>query len=716
MSVIQSIRDKYARWAVVAIALALLGFILMDAFASRSSLFGGAGSTIGSVNGHKIDVQEFEPQVKAYEDQMKTQGYAGTETRYQAVENVWNSEVERLIMADEFEKLGMGVSGKELSNFMFGPEAPEDIKRAFTDPNTGAFNIAAAQEYFNRLKKSGTKEEKQNMSRYSEQLRFQRMYQKYASLLGNSFYFPKWLIEKQNIDNNLLGKVAYVNVPYASIPDSAVKITDEEIKNYMSEHKADFEQEEETRSVSYINFSAAPTSADSAAIRNEVDSLKDDFAATQDIIPFLSRYGSTTDFFDGYLGKTKIQVPVKDSIFNLAEGAVYGPYLDGNNYVLAKLIDTKVLPDSAKARHILIQTNNPQTGQVMLDDSTAKKRIDSIKTAINNGASFDSLALKYSDDKGSAVKGGLLSMGTSDYFPQGQMVKAFNDFVFEKPVGSRDTVKTEFGYHLIEVLAQKDQQQSYKVAYYSKPIIPSPETEDAAQSAANQFAGESKDAKSFNDNYEKNLRPKGINRFVATGIKPNDFNVQNLGVSRDFVKSVYEADLGDVSQPQKVGQNYVVALVTEVNEAGMVGINQARTAVEPILRNQKKAAQIKQKLGKISTLEAASAAAGQPVQTADSIRFNGNNITLPYESRVVGAAFNPNNKGKVVPEAIEGQSGVFVLRVDNITTTPVEVAGVEEQRKMMEMQARQSMQYRAPFTLALKKDAKIKDNRLKLNY
>jgi peptidyl-prolyl cis-trans isomerase D len=409
-------------------------------------------------------------------------------------------------------------------------------------------------------------------------------------------------------------------------------------------------------------------------------------------------------------------VPVKDSIFGLAKGAVYGPYLDGGNYVLAKLVDSKVLPDSAKARHILIQTNNPQTGQVMLEDSIARKRIDSIKTAINKGASFDSLALKYSDDKGSAIKGGLLSMGTSDYFPQGQMVKAFNEFAFEKPVGSRDTVKTEYGYHLREVLGQKDPQQNYKVAYYSKPIIPSPETEDAALNAANQFAGESKDAKSFNDNYEKNLRSKGINRFVATGIKPNDFNVQGLGVSRDFVKAVYNADNGDVIKPEKIGQAYVVALVTEVNEAGMVGINQARTMVEPILRNQKKAAQIKQKLGKISTLEAASATVGQPIQTADSLRFNGNNITLAYESRVVGAAFNTSNKGKVVPEAVEGNSGVFVVRVDNISTTPVEVAGLEEQRRMMEMQARQSMQYRAPFTMALRKDAKIKDNRLKLNY
>src|SRR5215216_4473292 len=248
MSVIQSIRDKYARWAVIAIALALLGFIMMDAFASRTSLFGGNSSDLGKVNGHKIEVQNFEVQVKNYEDRMKSQGYAGNETRYQAIETVWNAEVEKAIMTDEFEKLGINISTKELNNFMFGPDAPDDIKKGFTDPNTGMFNIAAAQQYFTRLNKSGTVEEKENMRQYVEQLKYQRMTEKYASLLGNTLYFPKWMIEKQNTDNSLLSKVSYINVPYASISDSAVKVSDDEIKKYMNDHQSDFEQEEETRS------------------------------------------------------------------------------------------------------------------------------------------------------------------------------------------------------------------------------------------------------------------------------------------------------------------------------------------------------------------------------------------------------------------------------------------------------------------------------------
>lgn len=712
MSVIQSIRDKYARWAVVAIALSLLGFIMMDAFASRTSLFGGNSTTLGSINGKKIEVQDFEQKVKAQEDYMQRQGYAGGETRYQAIENVWNQEVEQTLLEEQFEKLGMTVGKKELNDILFGANPPADIKQGFTDPNTGAFNLQAAQQYFNNLRKSGTPEQKAQMNQYLANLELQRLAEKYTSLLGNSNYYPKWLIEKQNIDNSLIGKISYVVAPYTSISDSAVKLTDSEIKDYISDHKNDFKQEEETRSISYVSFNAAPSAADSAAIKKQVEDLKSEFATTNDVAAFLARNGSTIQFYDGYLGQSQIQVPAKDSIFALQKGAVYGPYIDGGSYVLAKLIDTKVLPDSAKARHILIQTNNPQTGPT-LADSIAKKRIDSIEAAINAGASFDSLAVKYSDDKGSAVKGGLLTMGNSDYFPQGQMVKAFNDFVFEGKVGERKVVKTEYGYHLIEILDQKGQQPHYKVAYLAKSIVPSTETDNNAQNAASLFAGDSRDAKSFNENIDKNLRAKGINKLVATDIRPNDYNVNGLGTSRQFVKAVFDADKGDVLQPERVGDAYIVALVTEINEPGLMSVSKARSIVEPILRNQKKAAQIKQKIGKVTTLEAAATTLGQQVQIADSLRFSGrSNAALGFEGRVLGATFNPANKGKVVPEPLEGQAGVYVVRVDNVGSTPVEAAGIEEQRKMMEMQARQMMAYRSP-TLALRKAAKIKDNRAK---
>jgi len=707
MSVIQKIRDKYARWAVAAIVISLLGFILMDAFAGRSS-FGSSSTTIGKVNGKEIDIIDFEKKVKQQEEMAQQQGYdMGEAGRQQVIESVWNGEVTQTLMAEQFEELGMTVGNKEINNLLFGSNPPPDLKQRFTDEATGQYNALAAQQFINGVKKSGRPEDKTQLIDYINNLELNRKMEKYTSLLSNSIYYPKWFIEKQMADNSLIGKASYVSIPYSTISDSAVKISDSEIKNYVDEHKDDFAQKEETRSINFVVFNAAPTAADSTVIKSQVEALKAPFFTATDPASFLLQQGSTIEYYDAYVGESKVQVPDKDSIFALQNGSVYGPYQDNKNFVLAKKIDERILPDSAKIRHILVQTANPQTGQLMLDDSAAKKRIDSIDFAITNGANFDTLAKQLSNDKGSSDKGGVY-----DYFPQGQMVKAFNDFVFEGKTGDKKVVKTEFGYHLIEIQGQKGSQPHYKIAYLAKEITPSSETDNAASSQASLFAGESRDLKAFNANYDKTLKTKGLNKLVAADIKPGDHAITGLGTSRTLVKAIFNADKGDVIQPERVGESYVVATVTEVNEEGLQDAAKARTIVEPILRNKKKADQIKKKLGKITTLEAAAATVKQPVQTADSLRFSGANAVFGFEGKVIGAVFNTANKGKIIPEAIEGQAGVYILHVENISASAIDNTNIEMQRQMMQMQARQSAMQQSPAE-ALKEAANIKDNRAK---
>ncbi len=702
MSVLQTIRDKGAIISAFVIGLALLGFILMDAFSGRTGM-GGNDTTIGSINGRKIDYVSFQKKLKAQEEAARQQGM----TPEQLQENVWNSEVMQTIMDEQFDELGMTVGKKELTDYLFGANPPQDLKQRFTDPATGQYDANQTSQLINNIRKSGKPEDKAQLNDYLASLIFNRKVEKYTSLLTNSTYVPKWFLEKQAVDNSLLAKTSYVTVAYGSIPDTTIKISDNDIKTYINDHKKEFEQKEETRSISYVVFNAAPSAADSNAVRDQLGNLRQAFATTTDAPNFLLQQGSSIEFLDAYLPGSQIQIAVKDSIFALPNGGVYGPYLDGGSYVLAKKIDQKTLPDSAKVRHILIKTIDPQQQRVILDDSTAKKRIDSIALAINNGASFDLLARQLSQDEGSIEKGGVY-----DYFPQGQMVKTFNEFAFEKPVGSRDVVKTEFGYHLIEVMGQKGSQANYKVAYMAKPVMPSSETDNAASAAASSFAGNSTNLKAFDENFDKNWKAKGYNKLVAQDILPNAGEITGLGSSRTLVRNIFAADKGDVLQPERVGNAYVVATVTEVNEAGTQSVAKARAAVEPVLRNKKKAEQIIKKLGKVTTLEAAATALGQPVQVADSLRLNGSNAAFGFESKVIGASFNAAYKGKVVPEAIEGQSGVFVLRVDNIGTTPVQNGSIAEQRSQLQMQSRQEAMYRSPLE-PLKTAAKIKDNRAK---
>lgn len=714
MSVIQNIRDKYAKVAVIAIALALLGFIMMDAFSGGGNPFEGNATTLGSINGKKIDYVDFANKVKAQEDMAQQQGYEVNDaTRQQIIESVWNTEVNQTLLNEEVEELGLTVGRKELNDMLFGSNPPADLKQGFTDPATGQFDALKAQQYFNDLRKSGTPEQKAQMNQYLESLEAQRLAEKYTSLMSNSVYFAKWFLEKQNLDNSLIGTVSYVGVPYTSISDSAVKVTDDEIKAYLNERKDEFAQKEETRSISYITFSAAPTTADSAAALQQVQAQQAAFASTTDPAQFIAQQGSVVEYFNGYLAGSKIQVPNKDTILSLPVGGVFGPYQEGTNYVMAKMIDKRVLPDSVKVRHILIGTANPQTGQPLIPDSIASRRADSIAAAIRGGAAFDSLETQYTTDQAAHQNKGVMTFSSADI--QGpNFAKEFGDFIlFDGKAGDKKVVKTQFGYHYIEIMEQKGAEQHYKVAYFAKPIVTSNETDATANNAASQFAGESRDANAFNDNYNKKLKAQGLAKLIATDIKPADYAIPGLGSSRELVRAIFEADRGDVLQPYRVGDGYVVATITEVTEEGEVSVEKARSTVEPILRNRKKAAQIKQKIGKISTLEAASGALGQPIQRVDSLRFNGErNPALGYELRVLGAAFNPENKGKVVPEAIEGQAGVYILRVDNTGTTPVMTGTIEEQRMQLQMQARQTMMYRPP-TEVLKANADIKDNRAK---
>ncbi|MES2881178.1 MAG: peptidylprolyl isomerase, partial [Bacteroidota bacterium] len=331
------------------------------------------------------------------------------------------------------------------------------------------------------------------------------------------------------------------------------------------------------------------------------------------------------------------------------------------------------------------------------------------------GTSFDTIVVKFSDDQGSKAKGGKYEDVTT-----GKMTPVFNDFIFTHSPGQKGVVKTEFGYHYIEVLSTKGSSTAYKIAYVAKPILASQETENTAQNAASIFAGDSQDGKAFNENWEKNLKSKGVNKLTATDITPMSYNIQGVnGASRKLVKDIFEAEKGDVVGPERVGDAFVVATVTEINKAGIAGVSLARTQVEPILRNKKKAEQIKKNIGTITTLEAVAQKTNQQVSAADSLRFTTGSSQLGYEPKVVGAVFNAALKGKVAPEAIAGQSGVYVIRVDNTFTLAVPAASIDEQRKQMVQQTRQQlmsqMQYGGgnPFVEPLKKAAKIEDNRAK---
>ncbi|MBC6492835.1 SurA N-terminal domain-containing protein [Flavihumibacter stibioxidans] len=703
MSIIQNIRDKAAWLVFIVIALSLLGFLLMDAFVGgrgRGGLFGGNNTTIGSVNGEKIDYVDFQKRVQMVEDQYQQQGYPMNEMMRQNVqEQVWNQVIEENVLEEEYEKLGLTVTPKELEDILFGANPPQDLRQQFTNEQ-GVYDVNAAKAAIAELRKQKDNPMAKNFSdNYLPALMDARKREKYASLLGNTFYVPKWMAEKMISDNSQLASMSFVAVPYNTVSDSAaeVKVTDADITDFINKHKEEFKQEA-SRSITYVSFSAAPTAADSSAVKTGLENLRTEFATAADPAAFLVRNNSDLPYFDGFVLKSKLQVPNADTIRSMADGSVFGPYLDGGSYVVAKMIGKRNLPDSVKCRHILVssQTNT---------DSVAKARIDSIETAIRGGADFAALAAKYSEDPGSKDKGGEYDFASQQF---GSLAKEFAEVIFYGVTGDKKVVKTSFGYHYIEVLNQKNFEPAYKIAYLSRPIVPSVETENVASGAANQFAGESRNAKAFDENATK----KTLTKLIAQDIKPNDIMIAGLGSSRQLVRWINEAKPGDVSEPFNIDDKYVVAMLTEINKEGVMSAAKARPQVEFLIRNNKKAEVISKKIGASNSLEAIATATQQAVLRSDSVRFASPFIpNVGQEPKVIGAAFNKANQSKI-SAPITGNAAVFVIKTENISAMPDGGINAETQRNAMMQQMRQSAGFRAMD--ALRKAANVKDDRAKI--
>ena len=691
MSIIQNIRDKGAWIIFTIIVIALVAFVLQDGIGKQGNT---TVTDLGTVNGVSINKINFEEKLEIQVQNYASQGVK----REQLIGYLWNQEIDRILYIKEEEALGITVGNKEITDVLFGTESP--FKQEFTDPNTGEFKVNDAKQAIAQVKKSKNQEQINQIEKlYIEPSIENRLRNKYQALIVKGLQVPSWMVQKQYNELNTIANIEIVGIPYASVSDSTIKVSDDEVANYIKENAASFQVEEASKSINFVGFSAAPTSVDSASVLNTITALKADFQAAPDAAVFLNKAGSDLPFYDSYISGKSLQVPNKEAIIAAGVGNTYGPYVDGKNYTIAKMIGVKQWPDSASVRHILIATAG-QNGQLVRDDSTAKKLIDSIKSAIAGGVSFDEMVLKYSDDAGSKEKGGKYEM-----FPQAQMVGPFNNFSFDNTVGSKGVVKTDFGYHYIEVLKQTPRSPAYKIAYLSKAILPSSETIGVASAAAAAFASASKDVKSFNQEAVK------LNKqtFPATGIKSMDYEIPGIGESRTLVRWVYENDMNDVSEPTEVGDSYYVAIITGEEKVGLASVASAKPQVEGVLRDQKKAIQIKQNF-KGNTIEAIAASANTAVQTADSINFNYSMIPgIGNEPKLVGAAFNKAFLNK--PSApIAGNAGVFVISVKSQGAK----AGTQDLASFESdlLNRTRSVIYRT--NIGLKKVAKIKDNRMKV--
>ena len=462
----------------------------------------------------------------------------------------------------------------------------------------------------------------------------------------------------------------------------------------MQKHKGFYETEQASRNLEYLSFEIIPASGDSGRAKGALEEIRDEFSKTKDNKTFV---GNKTDdinvYSEAYVSKKTFASQMADTIMAQPVGTIYGPYIEGGNYRMTKVVDKKVLPDSAKCRHILVKIKDG--GKEILSDSAAKKKIDSIVTAINNGARFDSMVAKFSDDDGSKPTNGEYWFNLQQ---RPQISKEFGDFVFEGKTGEKKTIKADnsknngyVGYHYIEIMEQKGEAPTVQVATITKNLLPSDSTVNAIYGRANDFAAKSTTAAAF----DANVKSAGTDKRLAENVRENSFSIQGIGSAREIIKWAFGHKVGDVSaQPFRINdQRYVVAKLTSIEEKGLMAITASnRPMLEQRVKEEKKAELIMNKY-KGQGLDAIAQGTSQTVAQSDSVVLGGGFIPgIGYEPKVCGYTFCAALQPNTVSPGIKSQSGVFFISVNNKTAKPANP--MTEQMEIMQMRRNQEGQVR----------------------
>ncbi len=703
MALIGKIRQNF--WLVlVLLAMALASFILMDIMGSRrgGGIFDSRPNHIGEIAGKKIDYMDFEKTERAL--------YSGSKDVYGRRQMLWNYLLEKAIVEKQADKLGLGVSKDELMELQFGNRLSSVIQNNFGDQRTGQVNRQQLLQ-FKQAFESGQEMNSEFRAFWGEQEKQiikTALQDKISALVSKSMIVPKWQAEVVNGLNNDKLNFEFVRVGYDKVADTEVKLTDDDYKNFLAKNPAKYTNAEETRIVDYASFNVVPSLKDSMAIRDTLLSLKNGFrATTNDSLYAVTKGGALSPAFAKLADVTGM---LKDSLAKMAVGSVVGPFVENGSYVLAKLVDKKILPDSVKARHILKSASDAASLV------KARKSIDSLKNLIVNGqARFDSLAIKNSEDPGSGAKGG--DLGT---FGQGSMVKPFNDvcFITGKP-GNLYTVETQFGVHLIEVQNQKyvDKSPKYLLALIPSAIVPSQETQDGVYDKVTSILSKTKSLEDLKKAAEKNTE---IVIQSTRGMKANDYTLpsfQGNETSRDMIKWAFQNDKNKVSptiydyKDETSGhtKNYVIAGVKAINKPGLLSIDEAKTMLEMQVKNAKKAEILKSKITS-SDLNSIATQFGTNLDTA-SVTFSSGFIDAIQASEpVVVAKAYGLEKGKV-SKPIQGTTGVYVVKVVDKIAAVTETSNLEMIKSSIANSAKQGATYR--IWEALKKKYKPEDNRAK---
>jgi peptidyl-prolyl cis-trans isomerase D len=696
MATLQKIRDKGGVIVAVVIGLALLSFILSD-FLNKGSLFSNSEYNIAEINGKNISFVEFQNKID-YLTKINSlysgQNSFDEQTLERIREQTWQQLVRENVLDKEYEKLGISVDADEVWEMIQGKNPHPYIQQLFTDPKTGTFDQANVIRFLKSMDRDETGNSRMYWVFLENEIVNERLFTKYNNLILKGLYVTDSLAAQTDAENSLAFDLDFIVYPYSSYPDSLIKYTTKDLKTYYEKHKKEHKQEP-SRSFEYVIFNVTPSSDDVSAVTDWINKHYNEFINSKDPKEYVS-LNSDEPFDEKYYKKEELSDTLREFMFNSKEGASFGPYFENNSYKISKLVSIKMLPDSVKARHILITPTAEANG-----DTIAKMKADSIKNAIQKGSSFAELAKKFSKDPGSAEKGGDLG-----WFKEGMMVKPFNDACFNGKEKELMVVKSPYGYHIIEILEKGKSVKKVQIATLERKLEPSNTTIRFYYSKADAFAGQNTTIEAF----RKTAAEQGLLKYSATDVKDMDKEIPGITSAREIIRWAYESKLGQISKVFELENKFVVAILTDIKEKGYVPYED----LKPFIINEVKKEKIAKEVSKI--IESKKKSANNLNTLAQSLQLTINHASnilfssyaLPnagFEPKVI-AASSVLPKG-TISKPIEGYSGVYVVEV----TSKVKQQGVGTEFQKINLSRRYQSKTNYEAYETLKELAGIKDFR-----
>jgi len=682
MAVLSKIRQRTGLLIIV-IGFCLLAFLVGDAF--QSGTFGSDANEIGSVNGTDIPTQEFLQKVAMAEKQ--GQGISNT----QAFNSTWEQEVRSIILSEEFEKLGLKVGDEQFINVI--KQNPNFAQNPQFLNAAGLFDENKFKEFLKSIKNAPNQEQWLQWKAFEGNIEKYTVEQMYNTMIKSGVYTTKaegklaYKLEADKVDFD------YVMVPFSSINDDQVKVTDAEIIDFMKKSPKKYKSDN-TTSIDFVLFENKPSKEDELAMSSKINELKTKFDSVSNVGKFVNE-NSDIKFDSTYLAKKDLPLEFQEQLFNLPAGSVFGPYVHNGHQCLSRMIGRKANA-TAKASHILLAYKGaPQSAATRTKEEAQALANSLLAQAKANPDGFGMLAMTNSDDPGSKNNG-----GEYDNITPGQMVPQFNDYVFNNPVGSIGVVETDFGFHVIKVSGKND---AVLMGTVAQKIQPSDATIDATYTKASQFESDALENKDFAALAKKS----GVEVVNANNIKAFDEYVQGLGSQREIVRWSFSSDT-DINSVKRfeTTQGFVIAKLKDKNETGLLPIELAKQSVEPLLKNKKKAELIKKKMNG-NTLESIAKSSGASVLPATGVSLKTPVIpNIGSEPKVVGKAFNLAS-GKT-SEIIEGNSGMYMIKGKSV----IKAADLPSYTTYINQDRTQNQSYSVSKAYtALKDKAEIKDNR-----